>query len=117
MTRECIRCENPIDWMVARRVLGNRAFGEDEDLFPFPDDDTPEVCHRCYGYAFETVVGWNIDWDELREQKQRLLNAPEVDLEVQDAIDGVIGLIDFLQDAAALRLGETAVFGPPTEEE
>jgi hypothetical protein len=33
----------------------------------------------------------------------------------QDAVNGLLGLIDTLQDQAAEQLGEVEVFGPPTE--
>jgi hypothetical protein len=62
----------------------------------------------------------------LREQKLFLLNLPTKDTfdemsefwnntNAQDAVNGLLGLIDTLQDQAAEQLGEGEVFGPLTE--
>lgn len=54
-----------------------------------------------------TVNLGRVDWELLRRQKLALLEGkPDV-----DAVDGVIALIDRIQDEAEKQLGEEAVFG------
>ena len=61
-----------------------------------------------------------IDWVLLREQKERLVALPwdlrDADLHsLTDAMDGIVHLIDHIQDCAAEELGEDIVFGRPEE--
>ena len=73
-----------------------------------------------------TMHALALDWVLLREQKLFLLKLFTKDTfdemsefwnnnAGQDVIDGLLGLIDTLQDQAAEQLGEVEVFGPPTE--
>ena len=58
--------------------------------------------------------GSNIDWELLRQQKLKLvemLMGGRVSLRRTDALEGVVSLLDDLQDQAAEQLGEAAVFG------
>ena len=70
-----------------------------------------------------TISVRRIDWDLLRKQKQELLkaidncdqqvtNTPET----KQALEGILALLDELQDLAAEEMGEEAVFSPPSEE-
>jgi hypothetical protein len=59
----------------------------------------------------------SIDWMLLRNQKETLLNMPVNDWHRVD-VDGVINLIDGIQDYAAdiLHLDEVEIFGPEIAE-
>ena len=61
-----------------------------------------------------------IDWALLREQKAVLLDivfggGHDLTVEQVDALDGVINMIDDLQDSACENLGEVVVFGDDAE--
>lgn len=60
-----------------------------------------------------TITFVNVDWDLLREQKGLLLEliGSPVTSKYADAADGIVNLLDFIQDEAAKQLGEEAVFG------
>lgn len=54
----------------------------------------------------------DVDWYLLREQKRQLVEMAHW-LQQPEALaaDGIIHLLDHIQDAAALQIGEAAVFG------
>ncbi len=54
-----------------------------------------------------------IDWPLLRQQKQQVMKAIEQNIsrENVEALEGLLCLLDALQDDAATRLGDTVVFG------
>ncbi len=62
------------------------------------------------------VILRNVDWVALRRQKETLVglvnvsNVPPNAAEVDD-LEGVLGLLDHIQDQAAKVLGEECVFG------
>jgi len=54
------------------------------------------------------------DWRFLRTQKEtlcKLASASVLNIDVINDLDGVISLIDHIQDSAAAVLGDKAVFG------
>lgn len=58
----------------------------------------------------------NIDWDLLRKQKETLfqtINKLEArgDSKAADDLEGILHLLDTIQDETAKALGERAVFG------
>ena len=56
----------------------------------------------------------NIDWAELKKQKQTLLNIMDRDnvtVEEENDLTGILNVLDYVQDEAATLIGETAVFG------
>lgn len=55
-----------------------------------------------------------IAWDELRVQKRWLIEHPPTAGAGLSLAEGIVGLIDYLQDTAALTIGETTVFGRPS---
>ena len=60
----------------------------------------------------------SVNWSLLREQKQELLairSVRAISNSEASAIDGIIHLIDFIQDESATQLGETVVFGEKEE--
>ncbi len=74
-----------------------------------------------------TVHGLAVDWPLLRKQKLFLLGLAMADeFEAmrdvwnnnngQEALDGVIELLDYLQDQAAEQLGDTVVFGDDSDD-
>ena len=65
------------------------------------------------------AVGLAVDWDLLRRQKAHLLALAAAGSVVsgKEHLDGVISLLDDIQDQAAEVLGEQAVFGDPHEED
>ena len=56
-----------------------------------------------------------IDWKLLRSQKRRLngmlLPLGKFPVGLQDAVSGIVNLLDYVQDEAEKVLGEKAVFG------
>ncbi|MDA8316477.1 MAG: hypothetical protein M0010_15100 [Actinomycetota bacterium] len=64
-------------------------------------------------------VGLDVNWDLLRRQKAHLLAlaAPGSVVSGKEHLDGVISLLDDIQDQAAEVLGEQAVFGDHHEED
>jgi len=57
-----------------------------------------------------------VDWDLLRRQKAILVNLAATAEHVttrrdREAVEGIIELIDHIQDETAIALGEKAVFG------
>lgn len=71
---------------------------------------------RTYS-KIETLVG-PIDWVLLREQKIALLEmARKAGADELAALEGIIHLLDAIQDAAAEDLGEAIVFPGLGEEE
>lgn len=64
-----------------------------------------------------------VDWELLREQKLDLTQmfsdlaakSPSL-VELRERLDGVLSLLDDIQDQAAEVLGEDVVFGPPEDE-
>ncbi len=55
---------------------------------------------------------YEIDWALLRQQKQSLLEAMEsVHPSIAEDLDGILHLLDALQDEAASKYGSDAVFG------
>lgn len=62
---------------------------------------------------------YEIDWALLRQQKQSLLEAMEsVHPSIAEDLDGILHLIDHIQDAAAAdsRIGIKQVFGEETDQ-
>lgn len=59
------------------------------------------------------AVGLDVDWAQLRRQKARLVELahPHSELGGDPELDGIVHLLDNLQDQAAEVLGEKAVFG------
>ena len=53
----------------------------------------------------------NIDWALLREQKEWLVGNSSDDMYVTEMVDGLLGLIDYIQDSAEEELGSQIVFG------
>lgn len=54
-----------------------------------------------------------IDWKELRSQKEvlvRLTQSIRHDNDAKEALEGIIHLIDHIQDKAAEELGEKTIF-------
>jgi uncharacterized protein YpiB (UPF0302 family) len=61
-----------------------------------------------------------IDWVELREQKQTLLKQidkarDDNDEKTTSDLVGILGLLDYIQDEASNELGEDEVFGKEEE--
>ena len=57
-----------------------------------------------------------IDWKELRKQKRHLIDIvmgtdSSITAKQGEAIEGILNLLDCIQDEAALELGEEVVFG------
>ena len=68
----------------------------------------------------EVDVG-RVDWDLLRKQKETLANLVFskdhcISSHDQECIEGVMCLLDEIQDSAAKVLGDETVFGPDPEE-
>lgn len=57
------------------------------------------------------VVSMNVDWDLLRSQKEWLIKMNSGDGLECDYIEGILGIIDTIQDTGASELGERRVFG------
>jgi hypothetical protein len=58
---------------------------------------------------------YRVDWGLLREQKLTLVNLREngrYGRQMGQDLQGILHLLDNIQDQAALVLGELAVFGP-----
>ena len=57
----------------------------------------------------------NIDWKELRQQKRHLSDIlyknGHTTPQQRDTLEGILNLLDCIQDKAALELGEETVFG------
>ena len=58
----------------------------------------------------------NVDWKMLRRQKESLLRAigiadVQTNKKFQEDLQGLLHLLDYVQDQAAKRIGEHAVFG------
>ena len=59
-----------------------------------------------------------IDWELLRAQQREFIDfindtdLPQVQL---DAFDGILNFIDYIQDIAAIEIGEETVFGKSVE--
>jgi hypothetical protein len=70
------------------------------------------------GHAAPVPVGINVDWGQLRAQKARLVELadPHSKLGGDADLDGIVGLLDDIQDQAAEVLGEKAVFGDLDED-
>ena len=62
-----------------------------------------------------TLNAAEIDWRLLRKQKRRLngmlLPIGKLPANLQEAVSGIVNLLDYVQDEAATALGEKAVFG------
>ena len=64
----------------------------------------------------------SVDWELLREQKLELLGVikaiPDEGASPRtvECLEGILGLLDSIQDEAAKDLGEEAVFGKDVEE-
>lgn len=69
-----------------------------------------------------TIHSLNVDWELFRKQKQLLLDFLDSDSstdfadvwnnsEGQDLMNGLMNILDYLQDQAAEELGEEAIFG------
>jgi len=57
----------------------------------------------------------NIDWKELRQQKRHLSDIlyenSSTTSKQRDALEGILNLLDCIQDEAALKLSNEVVFG------
>lgn len=72
-------------------------------------DKNVKVCKVC-------IDNFLIDFDELRTQKMVLINLMDEQYqqdEIHNAkcLEGILGLIDYIQDEASLQIGEKVVFG------
>ena len=70
--------------------------------------------------VIKTKLDLNLDWDLLRDQKECLLNvidrladrkATDMEKEEANCLNGIIHMVDDIQDQAAEIIGEEAVFG------
>lgn len=62
-----------------------------------------------------TITLNNMDWKALRRQKKHLLQVighyDGVPTNISASLDGILHLIDYIQDEAAQQIGSRAVFG------
>ena len=70
-----------------------------------------------YQQAPITFDAHTVDWELLRQQKSYLIDTIQNEDRIDGfhPLDGVVSLLDDLQDRAAALLGETAVFGKRDE--
>ena len=93
----------------------------DEDKTSGSDEPHAEIA----AHATVQVDLSKVDWALLRKQKEALITASAALGKRQpfaalkqldtDAFEGLLNLLDHLQDSAATTLGEETVFGPPQE--
>lgn len=56
-----------------------------------------------------------VDWELLRKQKEWLLLG-DTPKNSEECLEGLLGLLDHIQDSAALQIGSRVVFGPEPED-